>query len=159
MTIKAGNSRRISSSSSRQSGFTLIEVMIAILVLGFGLLGYALLQTMSVRFTQSANYRTQATNLAYELLDQVRVNRIAGSDYAGNYPAAAAGCAAAVVGAGVSATAFRNAWSCKLRSAIGEGARATVTKVGDAYTVNIIWNDERWTTSGNEPDFSVGAEI
>lgn len=157
--MKNMRSRRTLSLGRESVGFTLIEVMIAILVLGFGLLGYALLQTMSVRFTQSANYRTQATNLAYELLDQVRVNRIAGSDYAGNYPAAAAGCAAAVVGTGVSATAFRNAWSCKLRNAIGEGTRATVTKVGDAYTVNIIWNDERWTADGNEPDFSVEAEI
>ena len=44
-------------------------------------------------------------------------------------------------------------------NAIGEGTRATVTKVGDAYTVNIIWNDERWTADGTEPDFSVEAEI
>ena len=45
-------------------GFTLIEVMIAILVLGVGLLGFALLQTMSVRFTKSAQQRTVATTLA-----------------------------------------------------------------------------------------------
>lgn len=51
---------------ARQSGgFTLLEVLIAIIVLAFGLLGFALLQTMNVRFVQSANYRTQATNLAY----------------------------------------------------------------------------------------------
>jgi type IV pilus assembly protein PilV len=56
-------------------GFTLIEVLVAIVVLAFGLLGFALLQTMSVRFTQSANYRTQATNLAYDLIDQMRANR------------------------------------------------------------------------------------
>jgi type IV pilus assembly protein PilV len=129
------------------------------LVLGFGLLGYALLQTMSVCFAQSANYRTQATNLAYELLDQVRVNRVAGANYVGNYPAATAGCAVAVVGANVSAAAFRNAWSCKLRNAIGEGASATVTRAGNLYTVNIIWDDDRQTAGVNAPDFSVGAEI
>ena len=59
----------------RQAGFSLIEVMVAVLVLGIGLLGFALLQTMTLRFTQSANYRTQATNLAYDLLDQMRANR------------------------------------------------------------------------------------
>ena len=62
---------------ARSRGFSLIEVLIALLVLAFGLLGFALLQTMNVRFVQSANYRTQATNLSYELLDQIRINRIA----------------------------------------------------------------------------------
>jgi type IV pilus assembly protein PilV len=52
-----------------------MEVMIAIIVLAFGLLGFALLQTMNVRFVQSANYRTQATNLAYDLTEQMRSNR------------------------------------------------------------------------------------
>jgi type IV pilus assembly protein PilV len=62
-------------------GFTLIEVLVAIVVLAFGLLGFALLQTMSVRFTQSANYRTQATNLAYDLIDQMRANRFQAAWY------------------------------------------------------------------------------
>ena len=72
----------------REGGFTLIEVMIAILVLAVGLLGFALLQTMNVRFTQSANYRSQATNLAYEMLDQIRLNRVSGAQYVGSYPPA-----------------------------------------------------------------------
>lgn len=49
----------------------MIEVLIAIVVMSIGLLGFALLQTMNVRFVQSANFRTQATNLSYELLDQI----------------------------------------------------------------------------------------
>ena len=44
---------------SSVGGFSLLEVLIALVVLGFGLLGYALLQTMNLRFTQSANQRTQ----------------------------------------------------------------------------------------------------
>ena len=72
------------------SGFSLVEVMVAVLVLGLGLLGFALLQTMSVRFTQSANHRTQATNLAYDMLDQIRVNRLAVGQYVGGYNATAA---------------------------------------------------------------------
>ena len=56
-------------------GFSMIEVLIALLILAGGLLGFALLQTMSIRFAQSANYRTHATNLAYGLLDQIRANR------------------------------------------------------------------------------------
>ena len=75
----------------KAAGFSLIEVMVAVLVLGVGLLGFALLQTMSVRFTQSANQRTQATNLAYDMLDQMRANRIAAGQYVGNYAAATSG--------------------------------------------------------------------
>ncbi|WP_457319849.1 type IV pilus modification protein PilV, partial [Stenotrophomonas sp. P5_B8] len=68
--------RRHSSIPGRgQAGFTLLEVLIAIVVLAFGLLGFAMLQTTSVRFVQSANYRTQATNLAYDLTELMRSNR------------------------------------------------------------------------------------
>jgi len=53
-------------------GFTLLEVMIAVLVLSIGLLGMAALQAYSMRNNQSANYRTQATNLAYQFIDMAR---------------------------------------------------------------------------------------
>jgi type IV pilus assembly protein PilV len=64
-----------------QSGFSLIEVLIAVLVLGVGLLGLALLQSISLRNGNSAAHRTQATNLAYEMIDMIRANR----PEAGNY--------------------------------------------------------------------------
>jgi type IV pilus assembly protein PilV len=56
-------------------GFSLIEVMVALLVLAIGLLGLAALQTVSLQGGQNAYYRTQATNLAYEVSDFARVNR------------------------------------------------------------------------------------
>ena len=133
--------------------------MIAILVLAVGLLGFALLQTMNVRFTQSANYRSQATNLAYEMLDQIRLNRVSGAQYVGSYPPADASCEPWVVGSGVTAVAYRDAWSCRVRAALGDNAAAEVSRNGDHYTVDISWNDERWTEDGFEPDFSVGADI
>ncbi|MEM9532329.1 MAG: type IV pilus modification protein PilV [Pseudomonadota bacterium] len=58
-----------------QRGTTLIEVLVAVLVLSFGLLGLAGLQGISLRSSGNAFMRTQATNLAYEILDQVRANR------------------------------------------------------------------------------------
>lgn len=57
---------------TRAAGFSLIEVMVAVLVLALGLLGMAALQSVSLRYNQSANYRTQATNLAYEFIDTAR---------------------------------------------------------------------------------------
>jgi type IV pilus assembly protein PilV len=59
----------------RQHGATMIEVMVAVLVLSVGLLGTAALLGVTVRNTQSANYRSQAVNLAYEYIDSARSNR------------------------------------------------------------------------------------
>jgi type IV pilus assembly protein PilV len=57
-----------------QAGFSLIEVMVAVLVLSVGLLGMAALMTTSLRNTHSANQRTQAVNLAQEIVDSIRAN-------------------------------------------------------------------------------------
>lgn len=61
--------------SGKQRGFTLLEVLIAMLIFSFGMLGLAALQAYSVKANQSANFRTQATALANTLLDNVRANR------------------------------------------------------------------------------------
>lgn len=70
MTIRHSPMRR------RAAGVTLIEVLVAVLVLSIGLLGYAALLAFSLKANQSANFRTQATVLAYEALDMIRANRV-----------------------------------------------------------------------------------
>jgi type IV pilus assembly protein PilV len=57
-----------------QSGFTLIEVLVALVVLSIGLLGIAKLVLFGVRANDSAYLRTQAVNLAYGVLDNMRGN-------------------------------------------------------------------------------------
>jgi type IV pilus assembly protein PilV len=59
----------------RQEGVALIEVLITLLVLAIGLLGVAALQGFSLQASQVSYYRTQATNIAYELADHARANR------------------------------------------------------------------------------------
>ena len=71
--------------TSTQSGFTLLEVVIAILVLAIGLLGLASLQAVGLQFNQSSQFRTQATNLAYEMADRMRSNRQAARDTESDY--------------------------------------------------------------------------
>ena len=56
----------------RFRGFSMIELMVAVLVLSVGLLGMAALQGVSLRNNQSANFRTQATNLSYQMIDMAR---------------------------------------------------------------------------------------
>lgn len=66
-----------------QSGFTLLEIMVAIVVLSLGLLGLAGLQAASLRNNQNAYYRGIATQQAYDMADRIRAN-LAGVR-AGNY--------------------------------------------------------------------------
>mgnify|MGYP001815002980 CR=1 FL=1 len=67
----------------RQQGMTLLEVLIALLVLSIGLLGMAGLQATSIRNNQSAYMRSQASILAYDAIDRMRANRDAAD--AGSY--------------------------------------------------------------------------
>lgn len=60
--------------SHKDSGFTLLEVLIALLVLSIGLLGLAALQTSGLRANQMASMRTIATQLAYDMTDRMRAN-------------------------------------------------------------------------------------
>lgn len=127
-----------------ESGFSLLEVLIAILVLAFGLLGFALLQTMSVRFAQSSNYRTQATNLAYDMLDQMRSNRLLAAQYTGaSFTGGAGGNCAAVTGA-ITIQNNITRWQCQVRTALGDEAAANITYANGVATVAIRWNDQRW---------------
>jgi type IV pilus assembly protein PilV len=54
-------------------GFSLLEVLVAVLVLSVGLLGLAALQNVSVANTQGAHHHTLATTVAYGALDAVRI--------------------------------------------------------------------------------------
>lgn len=60
----------------RCSGVSLIEMLIALLVLSFGLLGMAGLQAYSLRNNTNAYNRSQATALAYDMIDRMRANRM-----------------------------------------------------------------------------------
>ena len=62
------------SCNRRHYGFTLLEVLIALLVFSLGLLGMAGLLVVSVQTNHSAFLRTQATFLAQSLADRMRAN-------------------------------------------------------------------------------------
>ncbi|WP_374012086.1 type IV pilus modification protein PilV [Pseudoxanthomonas koreensis] len=147
--------RTLTFSPRQAAGFSLIEVMIAILVMALGLLGFALLQTMSVRFTQSANQRTQAANLAYDMLDQMRTNRLTAAQYADDDYAATSTPASCVPGATVGADAYKTVWQCRLGKALGADASAVVACdtsncVGGGVSVDITWRDQRWNDADND---------
>lgn len=65
----------------RSGGFTLIEVLISVFVLAVGLLGLGAMQLQSLKFTQGSQWRSQANFLAYDIVERIRANRVAVTDY------------------------------------------------------------------------------
>jgi type IV pilus assembly protein PilV len=59
---------------NRTHGFTLLEVLVAVLVLSFGLLGIAGLLLASVQNNSVSTQRTAATFLAQDMADRIRSN-------------------------------------------------------------------------------------
>lgn len=146
--------RRGQSAASRQHGFTLIEVMIAVLVLGIGLLGFALLQTMNVRFTKSAQQRTVATALAYEVIDMMRMQRSDAGLGAYNqityasFGALAPGACDRPTAATTASNITR--WKCEIRNALPDGAAEVDLSADGNVTVNVRWGDAQWSEDADD---------
>lgn len=65
----------------------MIEVLITLLIVSFGLLGVGALQLMSLQVNQGANQRTHAALLATSVLDAIRGNRPNAERYARSFGA------------------------------------------------------------------------
>ncbi|THF64666.1 type IV pilus modification protein PilV [Pseudothauera nasutitermitis] len=113
---------------NKQTGSSLLEVLVAMLVLAFGLLGLAGLQATSVRSNHSAYLRTQATLLAYDLADRMRAMQAAVEN--GDYDDSSTG-------------DERSAWNQSVTRALGAGATGTVVRNGGFVTITIAWDDNR----------------
>jgi type IV pilus assembly protein PilV len=136
-------------------GFSLLEVMIALLVLSIGLLGLAGLQTFSLKFNHQSYERTQATLLIYDIMDRITANPIAAR--AGNFDNVPAGSMAATYVALAScqttgcstsdlANYDLNSWKLQLETSkvLAQGTGA-VTRLnpgdlsGCIYDVTVTW--------------------
>lgn len=65
----------------RHRGFSLVEALVALLVLSIGMLGIAALYVESLRSGRSALLRTQAVMLAADMADRIRVNPTVPTNY------------------------------------------------------------------------------
>jgi type IV pilus assembly protein PilV len=65
------------------SGFSLIEVLVAIVLLSIGMLGLSALQARATLIGIESYQRTQALLLAQDMLDRIRANKPDASAYAG----------------------------------------------------------------------------
>lgn len=73
---------RIESMRTRScAGFSIVEAMVALLVLAVGMLGVAGLYVTTLRASGSALFRTQAVSFASDMADRIRANPNAGAAY------------------------------------------------------------------------------
>lgn len=142
MTARRARLRTGGSPPSRCAGFTLVEILIAVLVMAIGLLGLAALQTATIQFNRGAYLRSQATNLAYDIADRMRANRdaaLAGAydvEFADPAPACAAAAGDTVAERDVSS--WRVAVACSLP--LGNGS---IDVQNGVVTIGVSWDETR----------------
>ncbi|MCP1623429.1 type IV pilus modification protein PilV [Pseudomonas nitroreducens] len=131
----------------RSEGFTLVEVLVSVLVLGIGLLGLAGLQNVAVTAGYSALQRSQASWLASEMADLLRANPGAAraGAYDSNFLDVAGGCA--MGGGSTRAQLDLGQWQadvCETLGGAGSGS-VRVIRSGDQYraVIAVRWSDRR----------------
>lgn len=154
----------IKKKSNKQSGFTLIEVLITLVIFAVGLLGLATLQLRGMQFVHSAYIRTQVQVLSYDLLDRLRANRdlaMTTTSYDWELtaePAAlATNCATAVCTDAQMALFDIFEWRQIVSEMLpqGQGSIKQETTSGHVYyTIEIKWLDKRSRDANDTSDFS-----
>ncbi|KGK42838.1 pilus assembly protein PilV [Nitrincola sp. A-D6] len=123
--------------SRYQKGVSLIEILIALVILSVGLLGMAGLQARTLSLNHSAYQRTQAVNLSYDMADRMRANRRAALD--GDYQIALA--TANPTGNSVPDQDLRE-WRQIIQATLPSG-NSSVAMNGDTVTIILQWDDSR----------------
>ena len=145
---------------NKSKGFTIIEVLVAMIILSIGVLGLGVLQLTSLQNTQSGQMKSQASIMAYDIIDSMRTNipSVNSGSYgitlatdtpdAVNCYGGQADCTAAQM-----AISDVNHWRTTLGVSLpsGNGGIAT-TDLGDTtlVSVTISWIDPYSAADGNE---------
>jgi type IV pilus assembly protein PilV len=122
-------------------GFTLVEVLVALVVFSVGLLGIAGLQITSLKANHGSATRTQAVYLAYDIIDRMRANpKAAITDHAYEIAVNATPTAGTVAGDDLIAWRTNIANSLPSGSVSPSGSVVYVAAT-NLFTVNIVWDD------------------
>jgi len=163
---------------SRQSGVSLIEVLVSVLLLTFGIVGMAGLQFNGTKFNHGAYLRSQGTSLAYDVADRMRAN-LAESYLTGFVDVFDAGVGPACGAALGAATALRdvNQWKSCVETVLPQGSgRVSRLATGAVYVdqcgvnhigipgramfvVEVTWNNGRLQNENNLDCVVVRTEV
>jgi type IV pilus assembly protein PilV len=114
---------------------TLVEVLVALVVLSVGLLGIAALQMTSLRNNLGAHLRSQATVLAYDITDRMRANRTQANNNA--YVIAFSAAATGTTLNALDLQAWKTALAATLPSGDGQ-----IERVGNVFRISIRWTEQ-----------------
>ncbi len=122
------------------SGFTLIEVLVAMLVIAIGVLGVAGLQYQALKYNHDAYLRSQINVLANDIIDRIRLNSSNVDAYISNYEIGSTDPSAACdQSVAASAANDLNCWYTALNNALPPGGDAIIAADGDVYEVSLSW--------------------
>ena len=159
--MSIGSQNSPGSYSTVQAGTTLIEVLVSLRVLSFGMLGLAGVQGVSLRGNQAAYYRTMATTLSVDVIERMRANivGVADGDYDDATGAATATCFTAA-GCSSAQMALQDIfdWQATVAAALplgtsvvcldstptdGTAAANACDGAGNIYAIKLWWDDDR----------------
>lgn len=159
MNINSNNPHTRNCKYKSCNGFTLLEVLVALLILSVGLLGLVNLQMRGLQYSDSARQKSQATFLAYDILDRMRANKdeVANGTYnttigtAVAQPAAADLCTTSTVSCTPDKLAAFDLWewkndlSTKLPNGDATIRRDATVVTADIYEVTIQWDTKAFS--------------
>jgi type IV pilus assembly protein PilV len=138
-----------------QRGLTLVESMIALLVISIGLLGIAALQITSMKQTSSALNHSQAVWVAYDMADRIRANISQFTNYAGidTDTSYSQDCTSGPCNTTQLITSDAEGWAGQVQNL--PGGRGLVTGNATELLIAVMWDDEgtgaSGTNCGNNP--------
>jgi type IV pilus assembly protein PilV len=141
----------------RQDGFTLLEILVTLVVVSFGLLGIAGIIANGLKDNLSSYGRSQASFLADDIIDRMRANRATAEGPGLPYNLAIGSNPAGTTDVpGQDLTDWRAALAATLTAGTGSvNVDAATRKV----TVTVQWNDSRAAGGGTEQQFVVETRL
>ncbi|VVP12152.1 type IV pilus modification protein PilV [Pseudomonas fluorescens] len=122
-----------------QQGMTLIEVLVALLILTVGLLGAAAVQLNALKYTDSSRMTSQASFIAYDMMDRIRAN--SGANYTVTPPTSA--------NLGNARDQDLYDFTTSIVNFGGPTATGSITLNQRVYTITITWSDARAANTAN----------
>lgn len=131
-----------------QQGVTLVEAMIALLVISIGLLGIASLQLTAMNQNASSLNHSQAVWYAYNMSDRIRANITEFDNYDGidTSTGYAQDCTTGPCSTGQMLTADAADWATMVANL--PGGRGMITSNADGLLVTVMWDDEGTGATG-----------